>query len=130
MLGSTDFAVFEEISTWTETIVYGIFDSNETVVLGGSGLHTRIGPGALEIGYWVQADHIGKGYATEVCAALTRSRGHPKLPCRPAQGPTSYPEESGLTRDPERDEEITIAIFVQNSSRPVGESMSHNVRHR
>ena len=52
--------------------VYGIFDPNEAVVLGGSGLHTRIGHGALEIGYWVHADHIGKGYATEVCAALTR----------------------------------------------------------
>lgn len=52
--------------------VYGIFNRDETAVLGGSGLHTRLGPGALEIGYWVRADAINQGLATEVAAALTR----------------------------------------------------------
>ena len=41
-------------------------------MLGGSGLHPRIGPGALEIGYWMRADAVGQGYATESTAALTR----------------------------------------------------------
>lgn len=53
--------------------VYGIFDADESRVIGGTGLHTRIGPGALEIGYWIRADEINKGFATEVTAALTRA---------------------------------------------------------
>src|SRR5690606_30691199 len=45
---------------------------DETVVLGGTGLHRRVGDGALEIGYWIRADRVGRGLATEVTAALTR----------------------------------------------------------
>ncbi len=52
--------------------VYGIFDRAEQQVLGGSGFHTRVGEGALEIGYWIHADHINLGLATEVSAALTK----------------------------------------------------------
>lgn len=52
--------------------VYGIFDRAETRALGGTGLHNRVGFDAREIGYWVRADSIGQGIATEVSAALTR----------------------------------------------------------
>lgn len=52
--------------------VYGVFSRDETLVLGSSGLHTRVGDQAREIGYWIHVDHIGKGYATEVSAALTK----------------------------------------------------------
>jgi RimJ/RimL family protein N-acetyltransferase len=52
--------------------VYAIFDSRDERVLGGTGLHPRIGPGRLEIGYWIRADAVGHGYATEATAALTR----------------------------------------------------------
>lgn len=52
--------------------VYGIFNADESEVLGGTGLHTRLGPDALEIGYWIRADNINRGFATEVSAALTR----------------------------------------------------------
>ena len=52
--------------------VYGIFDRQEQEVLGGTGFHTRVGEGALEIGYWIHADHINQGLATEVSAALTK----------------------------------------------------------
>jgi RimJ/RimL family protein N-acetyltransferase len=52
--------------------VYGILDPDERAVLGGTGLHTRAGKGALEIGYWIHVDHVGQGLATEVSAALTR----------------------------------------------------------
>lgn len=55
-----------------EDFIYGIFDANDGRVLGGTGLHTRIGPGALEIGYWIVADRWGEGLATEVAGALTR----------------------------------------------------------
>jgi RimJ/RimL family protein N-acetyltransferase len=52
--------------------LFGIFNPDETRVLGGTGLHPRIGPGGLEIGYWIRKDAIGQGFATEVSAALTR----------------------------------------------------------
>ncbi len=52
--------------------ILGIFDRNETRVVGGTGLHPRGGEGSREIGYWIRADEIGKGYATEVAATLTR----------------------------------------------------------
>jgi RimJ/RimL family protein N-acetyltransferase len=31
-----------------------------------------LGPNAREIGYWIRADHLRQGYATEAAAALTR----------------------------------------------------------
>jgi RimJ/RimL family protein N-acetyltransferase len=52
--------------------VYAVFNKSETQVLGGSGLHTRLGENAREIGYWIHVDHINQGYATEVSAALTK----------------------------------------------------------
>ena len=52
--------------------VYGVFDPAETEVIGGTGLHTRLGPDVREIGYWIHERHARKGYATEVTAALTR----------------------------------------------------------
>jgi len=55
-----------------QDFTYGIFDTDEKRVLGGTGLHTRIGQGALEIGYWIRADCINRGLATEVAAGLTR----------------------------------------------------------
>lgn len=53
--------------------VYGIFDRDEAQVLGGTGLHARIGKNALEIGYWIRADAAGRGLATEAIAALTQT---------------------------------------------------------
>lgn len=55
-----------------EDYVYGIFNPDENRVLGGTGLHTRLGEGALEIGYWIHKDYINQGLATEVSAALTK----------------------------------------------------------
>jgi RimJ/RimL family protein N-acetyltransferase len=52
--------------------VYGIFGKDEREVVGGTGLHTRSGDDALEIGYWIRASRAGGGLATEVAAALTR----------------------------------------------------------
>jgi ribosomal-protein-serine acetyltransferase len=50
-------------------VVFGVFLRDALV--GGAGLHRRRGPHALEIGYWVHIDHVRRGYATEVSAALT-----------------------------------------------------------
>jgi RimJ/RimL family protein N-acetyltransferase len=55
-----------------EDFVYAIFSRDEAQVVGGSGLHTRVGEGALEIGYWIRAGATGRGFATEATAALTR----------------------------------------------------------
>lgn len=56
---------------WREgkDVVLGVF-FDDTVV-GGSGLHRRIGPDGLEIGYWIHAAYVRRGFATEVTAALT-----------------------------------------------------------
>ena len=52
--------------------VYGIFSADESEVVGGTGLHTRVGDDAFEIGYWIRAGRVGRGFATEAAAALTR----------------------------------------------------------
>ncbi|NCP87376.1 MAG: N-acetyltransferase [Anaerolineae bacterium CG_4_9_14_3_um_filter_57_17] len=52
--------------------VYGIFDPQETRLLGGTGLHTRLAGNALEIGYWIHADFTRQGFATEAAAVLTK----------------------------------------------------------
>ncbi len=40
-------------------------------IVGACGLHRRVGPDGLEIGYWVHAGHTRRGYATAAAAALT-----------------------------------------------------------
>jgi len=49
----------------------GIFLREAGDYVGGSGLHTRLGEGALEIGYWIAPERQGLGYATETVLALT-----------------------------------------------------------
>jgi len=51
---------------------YGVFDSDENVVVGGTGLHTRPGPKAWEIGYWIDKAHTRRSLATETAAALAK----------------------------------------------------------
>ena len=55
-----------------QDFIYGIFNREETKLVGGTGLHTRLGPGALEIGYWIHKDHINQGLVTESTAALVK----------------------------------------------------------
>jgi RimJ/RimL family protein N-acetyltransferase len=50
----------------------GIFAPGDAAVLGGVSLIPRVGPGALELGYWLRNDCTGLGYASEAAAALTR----------------------------------------------------------
>jgi RimJ/RimL family protein N-acetyltransferase len=51
--------------------VYGMFPSGGADVVGGCGLHFRLGPRVVEIGYWVRTDHHRRGYATAAARALT-----------------------------------------------------------
>jgi RimJ/RimL family protein N-acetyltransferase len=48
---------------------YGLFLG--PLAVGSTALIPRIGPGGLEIGYWVHAAHTRRGYATSAAAALT-----------------------------------------------------------
>ena len=52
--------------------VYGMFSPDGRDILGGCGLYPRVGPGAVEIGYWLAVDHTGRGLATQAADALTR----------------------------------------------------------
>jgi RimJ/RimL family protein N-acetyltransferase len=56
-----------------EDFVYGIFNRDETSVLGGTGLHPRIAADGLEIGYWIRADQVRRGFAVEAARALTEA---------------------------------------------------------
>ena len=56
-----------------QDFVYGIFTQDESEVVGGTGLHTRVDADAFEIGYWIRASHARQGLATEAVAALTRT---------------------------------------------------------
>jgi RimJ/RimL family protein N-acetyltransferase len=52
--------------------IYGIFNKEETRLLGGTGLHTRLGSEQLEIGYWLHKDFVNQGLVTESTAALIK----------------------------------------------------------
>jgi len=52
---------------------YGIFNADETEILGGIGLHPGEFPGTLELRYWLRADQTGQGLATEAVTALTQA---------------------------------------------------------
>lgn len=52
---------------------YAMFARGTEDLVGGTGLHPRAGPGALEIGYWVHVKHVGRGFATQTAAALTQA---------------------------------------------------------
>jgi len=51
---------------------YGVFTPDEETLVGETLLIPRVGPGALEIGYWIDVRQAGNGFATEVAAALVR----------------------------------------------------------
>jgi ribosomal-protein-serine acetyltransferase len=67
-------AVLELMRRWTLEAatkpdeVVGLFIDGR--IVGGSGLHPRIGQGGLEIGYWVHRSFTRRGIATTVSKAL------------------------------------------------------------
>ena len=56
----------------SKNYIYAVFDPKETELIGGTGLHPRVGSNAFEIGYWINVNHVNNGYATEISAALTK----------------------------------------------------------
>lgn len=55
-----------------QDFIYGIFNQDNSKLLGGTGLHTRLGESELEIGYWIHKDFINQGLVTESTAALIK----------------------------------------------------------
>lgn len=55
-----------------EAFNYGIFDADDSY-LGTISLMDRVGPGALEIGYWLRTDATGRGLTTRAAKALTET---------------------------------------------------------
>ena len=52
--------------------IMGIFLRCTGTYVGGTGLHTRLGEGILEMSYWIAADQQRNGYVTESSIALTQ----------------------------------------------------------
>jgi RimJ/RimL family protein N-acetyltransferase len=50
---------------------YAIWDTAGTLLVGGCGLHPRLGPGRIEIGYWVRDGWLRRGIASAAARALT-----------------------------------------------------------
>jgi RimJ/RimL family protein N-acetyltransferase len=56
-----------------DTFLYAALDRSDSALVGGIGWFPRIGPGALEIGYWMRLSRAGSGFATEATRAMTRA---------------------------------------------------------
>lgn len=89
-----------------EDYVYGIFNPEETKLIGGTGLHTRIGDRQLEIGYWIHKDFVNKGLVTESTAALVKVAFEVihvhriEIHCDPGnQASASIPRKLGFTHE-------------------------------
>jgi RimJ/RimL family protein N-acetyltransferase len=89
-----------------QDFVYAVFSRDESQVLGSSGLHTRGGSYAREIGYWIHVDYIGQGYATETAGALTKvafeieGMDRVEIHCDPANlSSAAVPKKLGYTHE-------------------------------
>jgi RimJ/RimL family protein N-acetyltransferase len=92
-----------------EDYTYGLFNASESQVLGGTGLHTRRGANALEIGYWIHRDRLREGIATELSGVLTRvtfaftDRDRVEIHCDPRNAASAgIPAKLGFTLEATR----------------------------
>lgn len=83
--------------------IYGMFTNTDDRLIGGIGLHPRIGPGGVEIGYWLDEPATGHGYVTEATSALAdlafahESVTHVEIRCDPRNLPSAaIPKRLGL----------------------------------
>ncbi|QMU75887.1 GNAT family N-acetyltransferase [Streptacidiphilus sp. PB12-B1b] len=57
---------------WESGAAFNYAITTEGVLVGSCSMMRRIGPGGLEIGYWLHSGWTGRGLATSAAAALTR----------------------------------------------------------
>lgn len=58
---------------WADGAAFQYLIVADGTAAGAAGLHARIAPGGLEIGYWVHPDFTARGIATAASAALTEA---------------------------------------------------------
>lgn len=103
---------------------YAVLDPSEAELIGETGLYTRAGPGAREIGYWTHARHAGQGYAREASAAMVRVAfdvdgvDRVEIHCAPGNAASaSVPRKLGFTH------EATLARRIEDSEGSVHDVM-------
>jgi RimJ/RimL family protein N-acetyltransferase len=72
-LGTSQAFIAKSRDKWAEgtEFNYAIFATGGDLV-GSIGLMTRMGPGVLEIGYWLRTPYTGRGYMTNAVDTLSR----------------------------------------------------------
>ena len=94
--------------------IYSVVPVCEGQVAGQVGLHRRVGDGGMEIGYWIDVSHTGRGLGTAAARALTPVAlslpgvTRVEIHCDEANGPSAaIPRKLGYrleridTREPE-----------------------------
>jgi ribosomal-protein-serine acetyltransferase len=83
-------------------VVLGVFLDGEAI--GGTGLHRRGGPDALEVGYWIAEPFTGRGLAQRLSTVLTTAAfeqpgvSHVRIGCDEANRASArVPEALGFT---------------------------------
>ena len=79
--------------------IYGIFTLDGSELIGGGGLHRRVGAEALEIGYWIRASRVRQGLATEAAARADAGRVR-ALRRHPDGDPRRPGERAAASRSP------------------------------
>jgi RimJ/RimL family protein N-acetyltransferase len=69
---------------------YVLRHSETGAILGMFGLHRRVGPTAIEVGYWLHPGYLGRGYATRSVGVLTATLS-PTPPIKPRSSIYSCP---------------------------------------
>jgi ribosomal-protein-serine acetyltransferase len=101
-------------NAWMAGTAYSYAMVVEGAIVGGCGLHDRteaaddrIGPGGLEIGYWVHRAHTRRGFATSAARALTEQAlllpgvDHVEIHHHPGNAASeAVPRKLGYTRLP------------------------------
>ena len=117
-----------------EDAIYGIFDAAEERVVGGTGFHPRLAGDGREIGYWIRADAIGRGLASESTAALTRigfeveGLRRLEIHCDEANvRSAAIPRKLGYTLADERDGQGHLVFRIERSQYPGSPSAAASV---
>jgi RimJ/RimL family protein N-acetyltransferase len=98
---------------------YAIFQRNAEPMIGSIGVHARIGPRALEIGYWIDRRLTRQGFATEAASVVTHMAlalpdvDRVEIRCDPANvASAGVPRRLGFR---------LVTVLEKNATTPTGE---------